>query len=1483
MEKITGKILSLFLMLTMVLMLAPTGLFAADSWTLKVEVPENYTISLYENGSTNALGTFSKTTTSLSVSAAEKTYTYVALDANKANCGSGKITVAKDNTSLTFCTVDFSRTLKNEASGYRMTVVRHGDENLTYTASESNPGFFVLPKLCRDDYYDYKFIGLDNKGKDDATFWGSYGDVWVYDNTYFKGMNLSDVGTFIIFPKTTMSIEVPHGAELKLCHRNRFYLPLEILAPEKVSNGLITDTYTFEVPKNAELHYELKLDGYIKYSHTFNTGKYAQGKLTVDKSVLKSEEEYNSKDFRDLRDGDLYANILGNVGNNRFVELAVGEYFDLYLHRDWQAINNGTGNYYVDPIFHYEVVAGDSVTINGEYYAGARINAVKNGTSIVRVTYDAMEFDDTFYSRLWEERTLFIVFNVGGHSEGLKTGITHTEGDTVYYTKSVNGEDVEDAKGQYTFTPSVDGGGDITVETHAPIGRDGTWKDQWTTWQPDEKGTYTIDLADGSTIVKISSGDKVAYHVIRAHGVNVKLYNATTEKYTTKFNVGDNVQISFDGLIMPLPKLGAVYNPGFPDKTYLVYDLNGQEIESDHTQYGIRTVNTVRFRIEDSGTYHLTNGKIHSTSIGEGAQAHWRMTRGGMTTAYNGGDSGESINGLFCSMPDITIEVPEPGDTSLQEALLYNRLLADTYTFGGQKVINPFLSVGNREILRKADISAGEALRHTMVLPTEFTSNEGIIAAVWPTNAEDCNVLMRYWSDEDPTVRTALFAGGKSAKTDSFIKNTQDGVYLELVLLPKDGVNALPNSYSFVVAPKNVQNYIDKTYYINSVTPYLKSLLLDIENIEDCSPIQGLLKAEPTSYTDKKGQEHTLDFGYGFLGSEHNYTSTLPSAVDSFKLNVECFTPQFVDPAEVTLYVNGEAQPSVDTPITIGERETVKLEVMLKTTPPQPHSAAESSDGYALVCDYTGPTEQSYTVNVTRLSVAEEVTALIDKIGTVSLDRDWVVTKARKAYDALTPEQQSNVTNADKLFAAEERLADLAAVQPVEELINAIGEVTKNSGDDIAEARAAFDELTAAQQELVKKREILLAAEKAYAELTKVISPFTDVKTGDWFFGDVIYVAEQNLFKGTSDTTFSPQDVMTRAMFVTVLGRNCDVADASAENAAATAFADVDAKSYYASHVKWAVEKGITKGISNDRFAPNNKISRQDMATMMLRYAQAMNIQLPAADKALFADDADIADYAKEAVYTLKAAGIINGKGGNQFDPKGSTTRAEVAAVLHRFLTYNYADHQKVDDTNAVIVDIEKFTIGQGFVMEPTVVKLEEGDTVATVLQRVAAEKGLELECQTTDKGFYLASLKDNGPQKAKVPQYLKDAIAAGGSTVGERAEKDWLGQFDYTPSSGWMVWVNHYEIPVSAGAWDVKAGDVIRWQFTLYGLGKDLGSDSYGDPFVTVGKKDALVHAMAVASKVQKAGKAYENAVKVMEKMDATQAEIDAATAALQ
>ena len=526
--------------------------------------------------------------------------------------------------------------------------------------------------------------------------------------------------------------------------------------------------------------------------------------------------------------------------------------------------------------------------------------------------------------------------------------------------------------------------------------------------------------------------------------------------------------------------------------------------------------------------------------------------------------------------------------------------------------------------------------------------------------------------------------------------------------------------------------------------------------------------------------------------------------------------------------------------------------------------------------------------------VTEQINALNDEI---TLADKEAVEAAKAAYDALTNDQKGLIAEdvVAKLTAAVDAIAGLeqaevdkeAAANVINE-INKINEkVTLDDQSAVAAARAAYDALTKEQKALVTNLDKLTKAEGVIKELLEKangkIKDMTDVTEGQWFYDDVAFALDNNIFKGTSETTFSPNQAMTRAMFVTVLGRNAGVEDSSASYPSTSVFDDVANDAYYASHVKWAVENGITVGVSKTEFAPNAQISRQDMATMMLRYAKAMGIQLPEMSKELFGDDADIAVYAKEAVYKLKAVEIINGKDGNVFDPKGSTTRAEVAAVLHRFLAYKYEDFVKVDDTDSVIVDIEKFTLGQGFIMEPTVVKWEEGDTVADVLLRAAAEKGIELKHGDTSMGFYLSSIKDNGVNEATLPEYLQNALAADEVTLGERANAGWLGEFDYTNKSGWMVWVNDYEIDRSAGAWEVTPGTVIRWQFTVYGLGKDLGSDSYGTPYVTAGDKDALVHAMAVAGKHQKAGKAYENAKAVMENMAATQAEINSAVEALQ
>jgi uncharacterized repeat protein (TIGR02543 family) len=179
-------------------------------------------------------------------------------------------------------------------------------------------------------------------------------------------------------------------------------------------------------------------------------------------------------------------------------------------------------------------------------------------------------------------------------------------------------------------------------------------------------------------------------------------------------------------------------------------------------------------------------------------------------------------------------------------------------------------------------------------------------------------------------------------------------------------------------------------------------------------------------------------------------------------------------------------------------------------------------------------------------------------------------------------------------------------------------------------------------------------------------NPFSDVGNSAWYYGDVEYAHTRGLFSGTSDSTFDPSATMTRGMIVTVLGRLRGV-DTSSYGI--SSFGDVENGQYYTAYIEWAKESGIVTGIGNGKFAPDAKISRQDLAVIILRYSEFAGIQLSVTSQsAAFADETQITDYAKNAVNALSGGGIINGKSDNFFDPKGSATRAEAAAMLHRFI-----------------------------------------------------------------------------------------------------------------------------------------------------------------------------------------------------------------------
>ena len=193
---------------------------------------------------------------------------------------------------------------------------------------------------------------------------------------------------------------------------------------------------------------------------------------------------------------------------------------------------------------------------------------------------------------------------------------------------------------------------------------------------------------------------------------------------------------------------------------------------------------------------------------------------------------------------------------------------------------------------------------------------------------------------------------------------------------------------------------------------------------------------------------------------------------------------------------------------------------------------------------------------------------------------------------------------------------------------------------------------------------IIDATFKEMRRAETVSLPFTDVSKNAWFYNAVKYVYENDLFSGTSTTTFNPNVSMTRSMMVTVLYRLAGYS-ASGENV----FVDVPDDAWYTNAVSWAAANGIVSGVGNDRFAPAAEITREQMAVMLYNYCTYKGITLLAvSETGNFSDITDISAWAAEAVQAMYQAGILNGKENNIFDPKGTATRAEVAQMFMNFM-----------------------------------------------------------------------------------------------------------------------------------------------------------------------------------------------------------------------
>lgn len=175
--------------------------------------------------------------------------------------------------------------------------------------------------------------------------------------------------------------------------------------------------------------------------------------------------------------------------------------------------------------------------------------------------------------------------------------------------------------------------------------------------------------------------------------------------------------------------------------------------------------------------------------------------------------------------------------------------------------------------------------------------------------------------------------------------------------------------------------------------------------------------------------------------------------------------------------------------------------------------------------------------------------------------------------------------------------------------------------------------------------------------------PFTDVEEGKWYYEYIQYVYDRGMMKGSTDTLFEPAGHTSRGMLVAILHRL-----EGSPKQGSNQFTDVAPGRWYTEPIAWATANDIVDGYGNGRFGPNDKITREQMATILYRYAKYKGYDLSAqGNMEQFVDRDQVSKFAKEAIPWAVGTGLINGKGGGKLEPKGFATRAEAAAIVTRF------------------------------------------------------------------------------------------------------------------------------------------------------------------------------------------------------------------------
>ena len=851
-------------------------------------------------------------------------YCYEDVSDSSSNGAGGYFTVTEDTTELNLSSVTFSNVSPsywdNEDNKWKylpdlgtLTLYDEKQEK-EYWHGTDDVYNYIVPNCGGDSYYNFIFTPFDEN------YLPIEGHFYVYGETNFGRLNLSDSGAIPYLKKSYITVKAPVDMEVYTTWELKFYTARNWKSYEAYKTE---DGYNYyKIPEG--FTYMLRQEGKVtRYTENLN-GEWNDDHTEV--TVAPLEDNPTQVNREQEKDG-IYASMLTNLPENSEIDLKVGEYFDLVPLRAWQAVEDGVGNDHNDPDWHYVVIGGDesvaSVEVTEDDKIGqfGRIHANGEGTVLVAFYYDAVETSSItsgtgsyIYSALLPELTGIAVVHVGGDEPQtqITSNIDVIEGRTVYYLRSQTGVDgitydMNDSA-EYTFTPTATTGENsekiTSVRVHKPItvtdgklsSNPSSWlKDSsWTTYQANEtedgKQSYTIQLSEGRNIVEIKAGDATSYHVILARGLDATIDNVYQPGKSLV--VGDTAKITMKNIVPPVFKMSAIYNPSGVE---FVCKANGVDYTTSLGQYMAGNSCIVKLNEEDAGTYKITEGALTTQAWGTVDGAHRKLTRNSMAGYWNGGNNPKIDYGKLAYIPEISFEVEENDEyeesVSRSAGLLKGLGVAFRKDYGSM-----IQGSGASFATNKSNIP--QNVNRSISLSLSSTQKQyAQVGAEMLQKDEEAKLLVRYWLGQDREnaivqeigfseayqeanamgIKSWYICGNPLKYQGIDVKNTSSKeMQVETIVIPGSGSPMTYATHVLMTGRHKVGTFILNDIKISAA-----------EGSGALGRWDGILEADDITYKDSEGNEVTQDLGYGFIGTEEHFTTSVPNDTDKILVDVD--------------------------------------------------------------------------------------------------------------------------------------------------------------------------------------------------------------------------------------------------------------------------------------------------------------------------------------------------------------------------------------------------------------------------------------------------------------------------------------------------------------------------------------------------------------------------------------------------------------------